>query len=241
MSNRFFISCSLLAASAVFATAQTSFPYSTSFENFNVGGIAGQNGWSASSSATYQVVNTSDMVSVARTGNQSVRWSGTAGTWAWIEYDPVAMGAVQTSVWVHIASGDSTRRFGMQAWGTNLGYNPAITVRPDGQIWAQTTTATQVFTGSTLANPLGRWIELMLNVDTVTGAVSASADGQGFVLPNLTGSGTRSILDVDLYATGTGGATAYFDDYAAVPEPATMLALAAGAGALVARRRRTKK
>jgi hypothetical protein len=228
----------ILAASATYGAAQVGFPYSTSFEEFAPGNVGGQQGWSTSSSATYQVINTATSGGFARTGVQSVRWSGTSGTWAWAEFSPLAQGTVNTSVYLYMAEGIETRRFGLQAWGVNLGYNPAITVRPDGQIFAQTASTTQAFTGFTVSNPLNRWMEIALNVDTVSGSVTGVVDGIVINMLGLTGAGVREIRDVDLYATGSGAATAYFDDYSAVPEPGTMLALAAGAGFLAARRRR---
>lgn len=82
----------------------------------------------------------------------------------------------------------------------------------------------------------GRWAEIVIDFDLDNDLQTTFYDGQQL----STGTMTRSsgdpleIANIDLFSTG---ATAYYDDFNIVPEPASALLLLLGAGAVLRRRR----
>lgn len=237
-----------MAALAFSAVASAQLQYGTGFEaadGFVAGGdLNGQNGWAGN--VNYDVVN-----DFARTGSQSVRWTGTGGTYAWVDlanpYDGAQ--ALRSSVWVFIdaATANDERVFGLRLWGNDAGAvyggSAGVTVDSGGSIRVGDTYA-EMYDDSNIAgnvaNATGRWMEIMVLYTPGANTATVGVDGQEFAIDVATA--RTSILDVDLFCDWrdvNANTTGWFDDYSveAVPEPATLLALSAGV-ALMARKRR---
>lgn len=212
-------------------------------EGFAPGPLDLQNGWNAATG--YNVVN-----NFARTGTQSVQWSGTDGTWAWTDVLPPYTGgqAVTGETWVYIVPQTSDERvFGIGLWGYETGTTGyqmigGASLNSSGQVRAGGDWGTLYDDSSivgSVGNPVGRWIQLMIHYTPGASNANVMVDGQMF---NITVAPTLGIADLDLYAdwrNSNDPGTGYYDDYSltAVPEPATMAAVGMGL-ALIARRRR---
>lgn len=218
--------------------------FNTSFESgegFAPGGLDTQNDWI--SGPNYQVVS-----GVARTGSQSVRWSGTGGGHAWPDIPGGYSGAnpLRSSVWIMMpsAGSDPERVFGLRYWSASAGF-AGVTLGSDGTVRAGTTYSS--LWGSSgiqtvISNPTDRWIEVGISYTPNDSSATVMADGQFFSFA-VTPQG--SVLDVDFFSDWDAvnvNTTGYWDDYFvttdAVPEPATLAALGIGLAAVIRRRRR---
>lgn len=236
----------LVAAFASVASAQVL--YSTSFEQgqgFNPGALSGQNGWSGVSA--YTVANDK-----AHSGSQSVKWSGTGGTYAWVDLATPygGPGPLKTTTWIYIdpATANLERTFGLRIWGTSAsasyGGSAGITLASDGTIRAGDTYASlwddSMIRGN-VAGATGRWIEFALSYVPGASSATASVDGQSFTVAIATPRVT--VDDIDLFSDWrnvNANTTAWYDDYKVevVPEPISLVSLGLSAAFLARRRRK---
>ena len=236
----------LVAAFATTASAQVL--YSTSFEQaqgFTTGALAGQNGWSAASA--YTVANDN-----AHSGSQSAKWSGTGGTYAWVDLDTAytGPGPLKISTWIYIdpATANLERVFGLRIWGTSAsasyGGSAGITLASDGTIRAGESYASlwdDSMIRGTVAGVTGRWIEFALRYVPGASSATASVDGQSFSVDIATP--RVAIDDIDLFCDWrnvNANTTGWYDDYKVevVPEPISLVSLGLGAAFLARRRRK---
>jgi hypothetical protein len=233
-----------LVGLALNGMALAQFPYSTSFESptFASGSaLSGQGGWISGSAWT--VVN-----GVSRTGSQSVQWTnsgGASGVDAFVDFGGINQ--VMASVFVQISSNsDAGYYFGLRPFfDTSFAEFADVVVNKNGDVRATTGSSSNsaVNTVANVGNIADQWVEVKLTIDLVSNQVMGSVHGTSFALPDVTLA--NSIFDLDLYSrpisptAGTFG-TAFFDDYSAeaVPEPATLAVLAAGALAMSRRRKK---
>ncbi|MCB0826980.1 MAG: PEP-CTERM sorting domain-containing protein [Armatimonadetes bacterium] len=224
------------------AVAFAQIPYSTSFEGptFNPGLLNGQDSWQTSDSS-YGVSSF-----IARTGSQSVEWSGTDSNfpWAFRSFGNVANAVAD--VWVFVPGNThSGFYFGLEAFLDPLAAEFSIlTVNKDGEVRGTFGSA-----GSTDLTVLGNvgsvadsWINIKLSVDTA-GSTWGTVNGTHFLLPTLTASTFIEDIDLASYAwSSPSGVTgrAFFDDFSAapVPEPFTLGAMALGLAAVASKRRK---
>ncbi|MEZ5162547.1 MAG: PEP-CTERM sorting domain-containing protein [Fimbriimonadaceae bacterium] len=224
------------------AVAFAQIPYSTSFEGsaFTPGLLNGQDSWQTSDSS-YSVTN-----SFARTGSQSVQWTGNSTNFPWAFRSFGNVADAVADVWVFVPQNtDSGFYFGLEAFLDPLAAEFSIlTVNKDGEVRGTFGSA-----GSTDLTVLGNvgsvadsWINIKLSVDTA-GTTWGTVNGTQFLLPTLTASTFIEDIDLASYAwsspTGVAG-TAFFDDFSAapVPEPFTLSAMALGLVAVASKRRK---
>ena len=81
-----------------------------------------------------------------------------------------------------------------------------------------------------------RWVEIVIDFDLTNDTQTTFYDGQELSSGTMTRSSgdPLEIANIDLFSTG---ATAYYDDFSIVPEPASGLLMLLGAGAILRRRR----
>lgn len=217
------------------------FSYTADFESpkFTANsGLGGQDGWSAGTAYTVQ------STAAARSGSQVAQWSnagGATGIWAGVSL-PVAP-IVSASVWLNISpNSNPSYFFGLDPFYPEAQYS-RIVVNGAGEVRGTTVA------GSSMTSVLGnvgnianQWVQLTVSINLDTNKVSATVKGATFNLPDVPVA--TSLAEISLYTlpvsppAGTSG-FAWYDDYTveAVPEPATLAVLAAGALALRRRRR----
>lgn len=230
-------------------SALAQFPYATSFESpsFTAAtALAGQAGWDTGGNR-WTVSNDR-----ARTGSQAVKWTtegGGSGTEAFFDISGSAVTQIIASTYIYIdGAGGTNYRYGMRAYFDDS-FSASrpwadVVVRKDGEVLATQGVATNSTVASVgnIGSVADSWVKMTLTVDLVNNTTSAKVGSLDVMMPGVLSSNT--ITDIDLFATPfnpepNSFGRAYFDDYSieAVPEPVTLIALAAGA-AVVARRRR---
>jgi hypothetical protein len=227
-----------LVAFATLAPAQVL--YSSGFEapGFNPGALHNQSGWFAVNGYNVSTAR-------AKTGNQSVEWDNEFGTNASINFAPYTGTTevmAEVSLWIDTAGASTERSFGLTLWSGNslligMSVNSAGLVRASDNI-------ANLYTGAGVGNigsSTGRWLDLGLRY--TPGATSAIVEVESFST-SVAIAGASSITIVGLFSDYDNAPTrtkGYYDDLSvqAVPEPATMTALALGAMALLRRRRQS--
>lgn len=228
----------MLMVGSVAANAQVL--YSTSFESpdFATGALDTQNSWLAA--AGYSVTD-----SVAKTGSQAAQWSGTGGTYAWVDLGTIASGTeliAKVSVFIDPTTANNERAFGFRMWSSSPG-GVGVTVNSDGLVRASSTYA-DLWSGTgvgSVSNATGRWLDMTMV--HVIGSTEATVTVDSFTTTVSGLTALPDVVDVDLFSDWNNvnaDSIAYYDDYSVgvVPEPFTLGALALGALAL---RRRSKK
>lgn len=229
----------LLAVASV-ASAAFAFPYSTSFESpFTPGALDLQQGWE--STDTVQSYTIANVGAGARTGSQVVRFEDKAGTAPWATRQlPGSTTFVIAAVSVFIPTTTSSDYvFGLDAFFDVLSLDQAtISFDSSGRIFGTQSSAGISQIGTLTGAATNRWVDLRLTLNLTSNTAVGFIDGQSFNLANVGTAAAISSVDLFSFDRGTNvGGVAWYDDYAAVPEPMTMTVLAAGL-ALAARRRR---
>jgi hypothetical protein len=246
-------------AVACSAAANAVVIYSADFEQptYTAGtlttGAPGQGGWE-STTATNVVVNGVADAVTPHGGNQMMRMVGSttanAGRWAWVDISAHPLNDGQTTltswVWFNVPSLNTrVQTVGFQAYA-NLGANVISQISVNtgtGAISFFDQTTVAAATGGTFTKDA--WHQLGIEVDILSGTVRGFFDGV------QVGAGFHTqtnVSDFDTMVVNAGAATAaqnknvYWDDYVvetkAVPEPATIGAVAVGVLGLLLRRRK---
>ncbi len=233
---------------SLLATGAYCSPIFTSFEapTFSVGSIDGQDGWATTSANNFGIVS-----GPARTGNQSLRWqSGTStedypGGYAWKYLDKPETQEFTAEVSIYLdPTGSADRIYGIQLESSER-LGPGAFISNDGSLYVTDGAPFGASPIATLTSPSSRWITLQLHYNPGENVLSAIVDGHNYNLGGF--DPMNSVLTADLYSDyltdSSSQGTAYFDDFrfAAVPEPASIGALAFGIGMVLRRRTRSRQ
>jgi len=233
----------MVAVLGATAASQAVVLYSTGFESFTNGNLNGQGGWITDPG--YDVVNT-----LAHTGSKSAKFDtgpASGSNWGWwdpLSYNPVsnANKTLVSTVWIHYNEDNSTLN---SIFGLDL-YSPTVTRVALGQISADGSVSGAVGTGSLttfagLTANKNQWNKLVMTMNYTSGTMSIALNGvTSATTLSLASVATTVVDDADLISRATGFEVGHFDDLniEAVPEPATMTALALGAAAMLRRRKK---
>lgn len=258
------LAMTVLAALSAVGSAQ----WVSDFEapSHNVGTLAGQGGWLAGSGGT-SLPNGEVSNALAATGTQSARYAFVNGVGSntifsnarAAAFTPTVSAPVQLtySFYMDTPAGANVNRawWGMLGTGVNSSNVYAgVSFGQDGNIRFGLTygemygsTPAAWLSQNRLADMSGRWLTVSITADGANATATVSGLGTTTGLSTVTatrakvGAITHVTMSSDWLASSANSTgTAYFDDMtvAAVPEPATLLALGAGAAALLRRRRK---
>lgn len=225
----------LFFAAASFAHA---LPFITSFESNTLGPLDeqasgfGSSNWIADPSMT--VTNAR-----AKSGTQSVVWNGGQNALNWFPFPTPVNGTFSASVSVFVESGSNDRLYGLQIWN-EFTLSSTVAISPNGDVRATGNGAPwTVNPVGNIGSAVGRWVDISILYTTGASSASVNVGGQNFSITDAIaiGQATEVGLYSDFILDPNSAGVAYFDDYAVVPEPAT-LAVLAGLGLLAARRRK---
>jgi hypothetical protein len=233
-----------LAALSCVLSAQAVVLASDNFDSLAIGDLSGQGGWDSFSNLTYDVT-----AGAGIGGTQAAVFNriGTSTQYAWknFTYDSAATSnkTVIGSVKMFVGStpqGGTFNRGGLSGWA-NDGANliGGARLRSDGTIF---NFATGAPVGTLDASRLNTWIDFALAFNFASQTIDVSVNNSLVGTMNFSSLQT-TMTDVDLTSGASSGSlaagTVKYDDYMvqAVPEPATMTALALGLAAIARRRK----
>lgn len=250
MKSRAF-SISILAFLA--ALPMSSFAFTTSFEqpDYNPGVLDEQGPWLTTGSAWF-VGGRPPIPARARTGTQSVEWTNAFGnSSSFADYNFSSRSRIIGSVWINIFEGpissinispSTSHRFGLQLV-SNASTFPTLMFDGFGNVYGKNTDTSAINLLGNVGPVTNQWVEVVLGADGTTGAVTGSVKGQTFSLFNM-GAANDTLSAVTMYHQNLGSSqlsVAHFDDFQAVPEPSSMLALSGAIAVLYWRRKRSKE
>lgn len=246
----------LFALAAFAATAPANVLFHTGFETaegYTVGALDGQEGWLADDTTGTRVATSMNGVDPS-SGSQMVAYdSGTlAGEvfYSWVDLTtlwanrPANQNQLAVSVDVYIpAATENVFDIGLTIWGFDTAYSYLGEVDLSTDIDAvRLYDANAASTDSTTGFLRGQWNRLGFVADWDTGVLSAILNGTTVAETTTFDNAGAPLADVDLSVFSLNESavnTVFFDNYTveAVPEPATLAALAVGGAALLRRRK----
>jgi hypothetical protein len=226
--------------------------YSTTFEEFSMGSIDGQHGWL--STDTGIAITGAEAGVTPFSGDQMVRFPTTTevnfANYAWRDVT-AAWGArdaghqiARASVRLFIPESIGAEyEFGLAAWSGQTWLAEAMVNTATNTIWLYSP-AVGGIVNTGVSPSRNEWNLLQVYLDYSSGQLTASLNGV-WVGESTPFDTSESFTDYTLSAytfDGVANLNAYYDDFSmeAVPEPASLAALAAGVAALIARRRRSR-